>query len=66
MPLILNAAIGQLAATEIVKEVAAEESKHATAKAQGLLVHDLGDDPRCRTKQAALSNDPGDQWVPVD
>src|SRR5450759_4918866 len=57
---------GQSAAAEIVKEVAAQESKHATAKARSLLVHDLGDDPWCRTKQAALSNDLGDQWVPVD
>jgi len=39
---------GQLAPAEIIKEVAAQESKHAPAKAWRL--RNFGDHPRCRTK----------------
>src|ERR1700716_3620160 len=63
-PWIGIAKAGKSAAAEIVKEVAAQESKHATAKAWRL--RDYGDHPWCRAKQAALYDDSGDQWVPLD
>src|ERR1700716_609704 len=60
----IGAKAGKSAPAEIVKQMAAQEPKHATAKAWR--PRDYGDHPWCRAKQAPLYNNPGDQWVPLD
>lgn len=58
-----------LASSEIVKEVAAQKAKHSLASARppdttGL--HDVGYHLWSRAKEAASSDNSGDEWIPID